>query len=72
MARILSQAQGRQMDADMAELSRYRALGLTPEGIEALLFPDPAPAPINLWVDAATPWPGLLEDDGFDPAQDAQ
>lgn len=49
MARIFGQEQCRQLDADLEELSRYRALGMTPEKIEELLFPEPAPAPLSLY-----------------------
>lgn len=34
--------------ADMAELAAYRATGLTPEAINSLIFPDPAPLPLDL------------------------
>ncbi|MDD3109635.1 MAG: hypothetical protein PHH32_03215 [Eubacteriales bacterium] len=34
--------------ADMAELAAYRATGLTPEAINRLIFPDPAPLPLDL------------------------
>ena len=65
MSRILNNAQCRQLDADLAELAAYRALG-TVDQLAALL-PEPAPLPLPLDEDfhiAA----GLLEDDGYDPA----
>ena len=53
MSRILNTAQCRQLDADLAELAAYRALG-TVEQLQALL-PEPSPLPLDLsmsvWVD---------------------
>ena len=46
MSRILNNAQCRQLDADMAELAAYRALG-TVEALAALL-PEPSPLPLDL------------------------
>lgn len=46
MARILSKEQNRKYEADMAELARYRAIGIPPEKIEELLFPEAAPLPL--------------------------
>lgn len=48
MATILSTAQHRQLRADMQELAAYRTTGLTPEAINELIFPDPAPLPLDL------------------------
>lgn len=72
MSRILNTAQCRQLDADMAELEAYRALGMTPDKIAALLFPDPAPLPLPLHDDDDfSLGAGLLADDGYDPALEA-
>ena len=65
MSRILNTAQCRQLDADLAELAAYRALG-TVDQLAALL-PEPSPLPLPLDDDfhiAA----GLLADDGVDYA----
>ena len=67
---ILNTKQTRQYRADMAELARYRATGLTPEAIQAML--EPAPLPLNLWGEDISLGQGLLEDDGYDPALTAQ
>ena len=94
MSMILNTKQVQQYRADMEELARYRALGMTPERIEALLFPPDANAPLPLdpygpvdlygddklqftinpkkGIDDIPVAAGLLEDDGYDPALEAQ
>jgi hypothetical protein len=47
MARILSKEQNRKYEADMAELARYRAIGIPPEKIEELLCLEDAPLPLS-------------------------
>ena len=65
MSRILNNAQCRQLDADLAELAAYRALG-TVDQLAALL-PEPAPLPLPLDEDIHLA-AGLLADDGVDYA----
>lgn len=72
MAIILNNTQHRQLKADLAELAAYRATGFTPEAINQLIFPEPAPLPLDLHGDedysAAA---GILVNDGHDPAAEA-
>ena len=58
---ILNTKQTRQYRADMAELAAYRATGLTPEAIQAML--EPAPLPLKLWGADVHTAAGLLEED---------
>ena len=58
MSRILNNAQCRQLDADLAELAAYRALG-TVDQLAALL-PEPAPLPLPLTA------PPIIIDDWAD------
>lgn len=74
MSMILNTKQVQQYLADMDELARYRALGMTPERIQELLFPPDAdaPLPLDLGNDDIPVAAGLLADDDWDPAAEAQ
>ena len=65
MSRILNNAQCRQLDADLAELAAYRALG-TVDQLAALL-PEPSPLPLPLDEDIHVA-AGLLANDEVDYA----
>jgi hypothetical protein len=62
---------------DMEELWQYRSTNLTPQQIMAMKaeHSDPAPAPLNIPPhddDSFSVAAGILADDGYDPALEAQ
>lgn len=72
MARILNNAQCQELEHLMQELNAYRATGLTPEQVQAMIDREheAAPKPIDLWHEDISLGRGLLEDD-HDPAREA-
>lgn len=66
---------GDRYKADMEELKAYRATGLTPLEVMALVDDDPAPAPLHIPPgddDDFSLAAGILVDDDDDPALAAQ